>query len=494
MVPFRSPQRQKRQLKTIGTVPIFFRIIRGLMLIFVLQIIIGTVPIFGSGGDYEKFIGLRNSGQHQEALGEIEKLIISEPDNYDYLFHKGLILSWLGKYNRAENIFLKIINKYHDYYDVYLALGRLYRWQEDYNKAENILNKLLKLSPDNREGINLLRAIENDKQQTYTSQSFIDNILLFRRDDRQTQTISKRRQQSIELFSTHNSSKDYITELKRYPFNEIDFRAGFGYNTFHNDIPLSIYYTAGYIKQVNNLWKDNEYYLTLNSLTFKSNYEFEKTNISGAVNINHYNNYSSAYFKTSSNIIRLRPFIFINRNITQKYRLYFAYNVEDWYRKSTFSRNLYIENLHTIALSNLLIHNKIYYSGGILQTFYSNESDRNYTEYNASADKSVYKSNNSEVRMNLQYKFRDYKNTNVNMYNLKTTYFSKLYNNKFEYNILYELGIITPFTTVGHKFELNSRYVINNNISINKDLKYFFQSAKDKDREYNIGLNLEYKY
>lgn len=490
MVTFRSPKEQKRQRKTIGTVPILVRIIRGLMLVLVVQILIGTVPIFGEEGDYEKFIELRNSGQHQEALLEIEKLIISEPENYDYLFHKGLVLSWLGRYNRAENIFLKIINKYPDYYDVYLALGRIYRWQADYTKSENILNKLLKLSPDNKEGIELLKTIEADKQQAYTSQSFIDNILSFRRDDQQTRSVSRHRMRSIEFFSSYNILKDYFPELNRYPFNEINFRAGIGYNTFHNNIPLSFYYTAGYIKQVNNLWNDNEYYLTLNSLTFKSNYEFEKTNISGSFNISHYNNYSSAYFKASSNTTRFRPFILISRNITDNYRMFFAYNVEDWYRKSFLSRNLYIENMHTIAFSNLFIHNQTFYSGGVVQTFYSNDSDRNYTEYNISAEKSFFNDNNSDVVINFQYKFRDYKNDNVNMYNLKTYYTSKLYQNIIEYKISYGLGIITPFTTLGHTIELFSKYNFKKNLNLTNELEYFFQSGKDKDRNFNVNISL----
>jgi tetratricopeptide (TPR) repeat protein len=494
MVSFRSSKDEKKRRKIIGTVPIFFRIIRGLMMLLAVQIIIGTVPIFGEGRNYEKFLQFRNNGQHQEALQEIEKLIISEPGNYDYLFHQGLVLSWLGRYNRAEKIFLTIINKYPDYYEVYLALARIYRWQSEYNKAENILNELLSLKNDNAEAIKLLKIIGNDKQQAYSSQSFIDNILSLRKDDRQTRALSRQRMQSIELFSTYNVLRDYIPELKRYPYKEINFRAGAGYNTFHNDIPLSFYYTTGYIKEVNTKWKDNEYFLALNSLTFKTNFEFKKTNISCAINTNHYNNYSMAYYKTSANTIRFRPFILIGRNIIDNYRLYFAYNIDDWFRKSKISRNLYIENLHTIALSNLFIHNEVYYSGGILQTFHANESDRNYTEYNINADKSIYKNNNSEVRMNLQYKFRDYMNTNVNMYNLKTVYTSNFYFDKIEYKASYELSVISPYTTIGHKFELDTKYNFNERISLNNNIEYFFQSTKDKDREFNIKLNIARKY
>ncbi|HON57854.1 MAG TPA: hypothetical protein PLJ38_12635, partial [bacterium] len=70
-----------------------------LILVFFLKI--SSIPIFA---DLNKFLELRNAGNYNAALLEIENQLKTEPENADYKLHKSIILSWQNKYAEAIEI------------------------------------------------------------------------------------------------------------------------------------------------------------------------------------------------------------------------------------------------------------------------------------------------------------------------------------------------------------------------------------------------------
>jgi len=442
------------------------------------------------------FLELRNQGKYQEALAELEKLIAAEPENYDYRLHQGIILSWLGKYSEAENILKKIIERYPDYFDARISLARIYFWQNLYSDAENQINYVLSKKSDHTEALELFEKIKITKQTDYTKSQILDNVLSNRNENKDISLIKRLKNiRTINLFSTLNVLRDYEPTLNRYPYKEITFRAGVSYTIFYKNYPLDIFYKTGYIKQINTNWRDNEYYLSINTLTINANYSFEKINLTSYLSVNHYNNQGVSYFKTSKDKLKVRPFILINREMTDFYKLYFAYSIEDWYKKSESSRSLFVEDLHSLSFSNVFLYRENYYLIDYLRAIYSNESVRNYSDYIIQINRLFAQTNTYDLRLNLKYKYRDYKHSHLQFYFLKTEYLSKSKSiSKFEYKLGYELSLVKPYTTIGHKFETRINWKINETINLSNTADYFFQSAKDKDREYNVRLNLEYKY
>ncbi|GEM_PF-4751606 len=456
-----------------------------------------TIMIYNSPvtADYKTFLEYRETGRHDEALIEIEKLLQDEPENFDFKLHRGIILSWLNRYDEAKNIFFEIINKKPEYYDAYVCLARVFFWQGRYDEAEKSINEVLMLKPVYQEAEDLRAAIKKAKQSDYNKNVFVENVLSDRGDNKEISTIKKKTGKSLEFFSSLNVLRDYEPELNKYPYKEINFRAGAGYTLYYKKTPLDIYYKTGFIKQLNTNWHDNEYYLTLNSLTLNSGYSTENNYLSCHISLNNYENYGSSYFKISGSNIKVRPFLLASRKVKENYKIYLAYAIEDWYKKNADSRRLIIENLSTISVSNLIVINQDYYSADILRSIYSDESGRNYTDYILQADKLLANALKKELRLILKYKYRDYKNSHLHFYYLKTFYlFNQSNNSKIKCGCSYEFNLIKPYTTTGHKLETNLTYRLNSKINISAYTDFLFYTAKDKDRELKTFLKLEYNY
>ncbi|MBP7652684.1 hypothetical protein KA977_04635 [Candidatus Dependentiae bacterium] len=351
------------------------------------------------------------------------------------------------------------------------------------------------LKPDDTESKKVLEQIKYQKQIVYNKNIFIDNILSSRNDNKQINFINPSLGQKLDLYFSVNILRDYEPLLNKYPYKEITFKTGAGYNSFYKKNPVSIYLKKGILKQINDNTGENEYSLSINSLTLKSSYSFNKTHLTTVLNLNQNNNQGPSYFKTSNDCIRLRPFLLLNNEISENYKIYTSYSSEDWYRKSSNSNNLFIESLHTFSISNLFISKKTYYSLDMSRSVYSKDSVRNYTDYIFQADKLLTSSLKKELRLILKYKYRDYKNSNLHFYYFKTFYsFNQLNNSKIKYGCSYEFNLIKPYTTTGHKLETNLTYKLNEKINVSIETDFLFYTAKDKDRELNTFLKLDYKY
>jgi len=466
------------------------------IMIFILIILfflkISSIPIFA---DLNKFLELRNAGNYDTALLEIEEQLKKEPENADYKLHKSIILSWQNKYAEAIEILKNIIDKHPNYIDAHITLARIYYWQKKYDIALNQINDfVLSKNPNNQEAIELSNKIKQAQNEEYIKNKFIDNTLSDKNNNKDISLIKSDMQtKKINLFSNINVLRDYEPILNKYPYKEISFRAGGAYNTFFNQKSLMIFYKTGFIKQINNTWQDNEYFLSLNSLALNSEYYLKKIYLSSTLNLQYYNNYGAAYFKVKTNTIKIRPFILASNEMTDYYKIYFAYSLEDWYNKEILSRRLFIEDLHTLSFSNLFFYRKNYYSFDILRAIYSNGKSRNYTDFILQTNQLLLSTAKSNLNLNLKYKYRDYKNSYLHFYSLKNEFSSKN-NLKLNYNLGYELSLIKPYTSIGHKFEAQTTIKLKQNINLITNADYFFHAAKDKDREYNCRINLEYKY
>jgi len=64
------------------------------------------------------------------------------------LFRQGVVYYQLGRFDLAEQKFLKIINAAPDFVDAYFNLGFLYNQQEKFVAAAQLLEKAIELYPD----------------------------------------------------------------------------------------------------------------------------------------------------------------------------------------------------------------------------------------------------------------------------------------------------------------------------------------------------------
>jgi YaiO family outer membrane protein len=102
---------------------------------------------------YEALFGLARSlaysGNHDEALKVLTKLLVYYDNDIDGLLLRGRIHSWVGNWRQAEKdlILAGILNPL--YTDVWSALGDMYLWHGDYEEAAEMFNQLVAKYPEN---------------------------------------------------------------------------------------------------------------------------------------------------------------------------------------------------------------------------------------------------------------------------------------------------------------------------------------------------------
>ena len=96
-----------------------------------------------------------SAGKLDEASTLAEKLVVSQPDNGEFLGALGQVKMRQGEYDRAARLYEMAI-KTHPNHHNYIALGRIRLLLEDYAGAVKALESADKLSPNSGEIIMLM--------------------------------------------------------------------------------------------------------------------------------------------------------------------------------------------------------------------------------------------------------------------------------------------------------------------------------------------------
>ena len=97
--------------------------------------------------DVQEVSKLLKSGQHQQALERINKLLSSKPKDPQARFLKGLILAEQGNPKDATEVFLKLTQDYPDLPEPYNNLAVIYAAQGQYDKARAALEQSIRTHP-----------------------------------------------------------------------------------------------------------------------------------------------------------------------------------------------------------------------------------------------------------------------------------------------------------------------------------------------------------
>src|SRR5258706_11341460 len=97
--------------------------------------------------DVEEASKLLKSGQHQQALERVNKVLAAKPKDPQARFLKGLIYAEQGNPREASEIFLKLTQDYPDLPEPYNNLAVIYAAQGQYEKARAALEQSIRTHP-----------------------------------------------------------------------------------------------------------------------------------------------------------------------------------------------------------------------------------------------------------------------------------------------------------------------------------------------------------
>ena len=97
--------------------------------------------------DVQEASKLLKSGQHQQALERVNKVLASKPKDPQARFLKGLIYAEQGSPREASEIFLKLTQDYPDLPEPYNNLAVIYAAQGQYDKARAALEQSIRTHP-----------------------------------------------------------------------------------------------------------------------------------------------------------------------------------------------------------------------------------------------------------------------------------------------------------------------------------------------------------
>ncbi len=119
------------------------------------EVVRETDAIFPDRKKHRNVLSLLSSGKLEEASTLAEQLVVSQPDNGEFLAVLGQVKMRQGEYARAARLYEMAV-KTHPNHHNYIALGRLRLLLEDYPGAISALEKADRLSPNSGEIIMLM--------------------------------------------------------------------------------------------------------------------------------------------------------------------------------------------------------------------------------------------------------------------------------------------------------------------------------------------------
>jgi Flp pilus assembly protein TadD len=97
--------------------------------------------------DVQEASKLLKSGQHQQALERVNKVLASKPKDAQARFLKGLIYAEQGNTKDATDVFLQLTKDYPDLPEPYNNLAVIYASQGQYEKARGALEQSIRTHP-----------------------------------------------------------------------------------------------------------------------------------------------------------------------------------------------------------------------------------------------------------------------------------------------------------------------------------------------------------
>lgn len=101
--------------------------------------------------DYQKVTVMIKDGKLNEAKVELDKLIKSNPDNYNYYFSYGSIFLKERDYKNALLKFNKVIELDNSVIQAYNNIVGIHMLDKEYDKAISVLDKALEIQPENKD-------------------------------------------------------------------------------------------------------------------------------------------------------------------------------------------------------------------------------------------------------------------------------------------------------------------------------------------------------
>lgn len=97
-------------------------------------------------------------GKYLEAESGFDKVLQLDPQNREAMTGKAEIRSWQGEYSQAVEKYVEILTLNPEDADIHFRIGRVYLWSGNYQKAKEFYGKALRLEPENAE---FRRALKN---------------------------------------------------------------------------------------------------------------------------------------------------------------------------------------------------------------------------------------------------------------------------------------------------------------------------------------------
>ena len=113
----------------------------------VIFIALALTPPAALADDIQDATKLLKSGQHQQALEKVNKLLAAKPRDAQARFLKGLILTEQGNTKESIAIFQKLTEDYPDLPEPYNNLAVIYASQGQYDKARSALEQSIRTHP-----------------------------------------------------------------------------------------------------------------------------------------------------------------------------------------------------------------------------------------------------------------------------------------------------------------------------------------------------------
>ena len=106
-----------------------------------------AVSIPARADDVQDAAKLLKSGQHQQALERVNKVLAAKPKDAQARFLKGLIFAEQGNSREATDVFLQLTRDYPDLPEPYNNLAVIYASQGQYDKARGALEQSIRTHP-----------------------------------------------------------------------------------------------------------------------------------------------------------------------------------------------------------------------------------------------------------------------------------------------------------------------------------------------------------
>jgi len=103
--------------------------------------------VWAQSDDVQEASKLLKSGQHQQALERVNKVLAAKPKDAQARFLKGLIYAEQGNAKEATEVFLQLTKDYPDLPEPYNNLAVIYASQGQYEKARGALEQSIRTHP-----------------------------------------------------------------------------------------------------------------------------------------------------------------------------------------------------------------------------------------------------------------------------------------------------------------------------------------------------------